>query len=166
MSDTSLALGVLKWAAIALGLGSALWGLLAAKPTDEDATGRKRLMPSGIVTISMIVGAAFISALSFGFETLAKQNEKATAELARQKAANEQRDRDALASATHAASWCQAPRKKPTYLAPPTLALVELQARIPTLKQARGRSGRSLPPNFREKWGQVPVPVPSKARTG
>jgi hypothetical protein len=80
MIDGGTMLTVLKWAAIALALASAFWGLLGRKPTVEDAQGRKQLTAAGFVTAALILGGTSISAMSFGFETLAKQRERSDAE--------------------------------------------------------------------------------------
>jgi hypothetical protein len=79
MIDSSSMLAVLKWAAIGLALVSALWALMGRKPTVEDEHGRKQLTRAGFVTAALILGGASISAMSFGFETLAKQKEQSDA---------------------------------------------------------------------------------------
>lgn len=107
--DSSLVLGGLKWAAIALTLASALWGLLAQKPTREDAEGRKQLTPAGFVTIVMMVGGTMVSAVSFGFETMAQDAEREAAKDAKAAAARDKRyaaeaqiRRDEISQATRA----------------------------------------------------------------
>lgn len=77
--DAGSVLGLLKWIALLLGLGSALWGLLGSKPTVEDDAGRKRLTAAGMVTLALILGAALVAATSYGFETLANRADAAAA---------------------------------------------------------------------------------------
>jgi hypothetical protein len=89
MIDSSNMLALLKWAAIGLALVSALWGLFGRKPTVEDEQGRKHLTAAGFVTAALVLGGASISAMSFGFETLAKQKERSDAQ---QKARDERRE--------------------------------------------------------------------------
>ncbi|AQR73686.1 hypothetical protein [Sphingomonas sp. LM7] len=79
MIDSGSMLALLKWAAIALALASALWALLGRKPTVEDEHGRKQLTAAGFVTAALILGGASISAMSFGFETVVKQRERSDA---------------------------------------------------------------------------------------
>ena len=94
MIDSSSMLALLKWVAIGLALASALWALLGRKPTVEDEHGRKQLTAAGFVTAALILGGASISAMSFGFETLAKQKERSdAAQKDREKRREAQEDR-------------------------------------------------------------------------
>lgn len=94
MIDSSSMLALLKWVAIGLTLASALWALLGRKPTVEDEHGRKQLTAAGFVTAALILGGASISAMSFGFETLAKQKERSdAAQKDREKRREAQEDR-------------------------------------------------------------------------
>lgn len=95
MLDESALIGILAWAALALALASALWGLLAPKPNRVEIDGRKRWTASGAVTLAMIVGGASISALSLWLQTALEQKTAAEQLL-------EQQARDALAVVTGA----------------------------------------------------------------
>lgn len=109
MPDDSVLIGILKWVALALALGSTLWGLLAPRPNREEVDGRKRITGSGAVTFAMILAGASVSALSLGLETALKARKdaeavasQALAERDKARAARDQRLRDALALATRA----------------------------------------------------------------
>jgi len=75
MFDDVIALSVLKFAGLAIGLATTVWGM-TRRTTVEDEAGRKRLTPAGHVAVALALGSFLTAGLSQGFETLARKAEE------------------------------------------------------------------------------------------
>jgi len=87
----------LKYLSFLVTASSGIWAL-STKTTFEDDQGRKRLTAAGHVAVAIIIASALVGMLSYGFETLAKQDAQRVAH-DREIRQQQKQERDALAHA-------------------------------------------------------------------
>lgn len=118
--DAQTFLVALKYGGFVVAAGSATWGLIA-KTTFEDERKRKRLTPAGYLSVVMILGSGLISAVSYGLESVLKQqdasNQAAEAQRRRQHEETMALQREALRRAEVAELRAAATEQKTLALA-------------------------------------------------
>lgn len=77
--ESATVLTVLKFTSFIIAALSGVWALIT-KTTFEDEQGRKRLTAAGHMSVAIIIAAALVGMLAFGFETLTKQDADRAAE--------------------------------------------------------------------------------------